>query len=175
MIGSAGGGERFDWLVGEAGLDGAIDHHSEDVGARLDVLCPEGIDIFFDNVGGPILDEALARLRRDGRIVVCGGTSRYGRDPPPSGPTNYLQLCMVNGRMEGLLAKDYIDRFPEAVAALQGWLRSGQIKPKEDVVLGLEHAPTTLARLYSGANVGKQLLKIAEGTEEPSPLPIRPS
>lgn len=162
VIGIAGGPEKCDWLLREAGLDGAIDHRTEDVGARLDALCPEGIDVFFDNVGGPVLDQALARLRRNGRVVVCGGTTRYGRDPEPSGPMNYLQLCMVNGRMEGLLARDYADRFPEAVSVLRGWLESGQLKSKEDIVIGLENAPATLARLYTGANLGKQLLRIAD-------------
>jgi NADPH-dependent curcumin reductase len=162
VIGIAGGKKKCDWLVGEAGIDGAIDYRSEDVGARIDALCPEGIDIFFDNVGGPVLDLALARLRKNGRVVVCGGTSLYGQEPQPPGPLNYLQLCMVNGRMEGLLGKDYVERFPEAVAALRGWLRSGQLKSKEDVVVGLENAPKTLARLFTGANFGKQLLKIAD-------------
>jgi NADPH-dependent curcumin reductase CurA len=160
VIGIAGGKEKCDWLVGEAGLDAAIDHRSEDVGKRLDALCPEGIDIYFDNVGGAILDEALGRLRRNGRVVLCGATSQYGGSSPPAGPKNYLQLVMVNGRMEGLLGKDYIDRFPEAITALRGWLESGELKSKEDVVVGLENAPTALARLYSGANVGKQLLKL---------------
>jgi NADPH-dependent curcumin reductase CurA len=168
VVGIAGGREKCDWLLQEAGLDGAIDHRTEDVGARLDSLCPDGIDLFFDNTGGPVLDEALARLRRSGRVVVCGATSRYGlRDRPP-GPLNYLQLCMINGRMEGLLGRDYVDRFPEAVAPMRGWLRSGQLKSKEDVVVGLENAPVAFSRLFTGANVGKQLLKISDA---PLPLP----
>jgi len=153
----------------EAGLDGAIDHRSEDVGQRLDELCPQGIDIYFDNVGGAILDQALTRLRQNGRVVLCGGTSRYGAPESPPGPQNYLNLVMVNGRMEGILAKDYLPRFPEAIAAMRGWLRSGQLKSKEDVVVGLENAPAAFARNFTGDNVGKQLLKIAE-----PPLPLRP-
>ena len=167
VFGIAGGKEKCDWLLDEARLDGTIDHRSEDVGARLDAICPEGIDVYFDNVGGPMLDLALNRLRRNGRVVVCGGTSRYGRTPPPPGPADYLALCMVNGRMEGLLAKDYFDRFPEAIAALQGWLRSGRLRTKEDIASGLENAPRTLARLFAGANVGKQLLKIADSGSSP--------
>jgi NADPH-dependent curcumin reductase CurA len=162
VIGIASGKTKCDWLLTEAGLDGVIDNQSENVGVRLDALCPEGIDIFFDNVGGEVLDVALDRLRRNGRVVVCGGTSRYAQIPPPPGPTNYLQLCMVNGRMEGLLGRDYVDRFPEAVRALRGWLDSGQLKSKEDVVVGLENAPKALARLFDRANLGKQLLKIAD-------------
>ncbi len=162
VIGIAGGKAKCDRLTSEAGIEAAIDRRSEDVGARLDALCPQGIDIFFDNVGGPVLDEALARLRRNGRVVVCGATPRYAQKPEPPGPMNYLQLCMVNGRMEGLLARDYSDRFPEAIEALQGWLRSGQIKSKEDIVEGLENAPATLARLFTGDNFGKQLLHLAD-------------
>jgi NADPH-dependent curcumin reductase len=169
VIGIAGGKEKCDWLLEEAGLDAVIDHRSEDVAARLDALCPEGIDIYFDNVGGPILDLVLLRLRRNGRIVVCGGTALYGREPQPPGPLNYLQLCMVNGRMEGLLARDYFDRYPEAIAAMRGWIQAGRLKSKEDVVVGLEHAPATLLRLFTGANVGKQLLKIADPEVLPSP------
>lgn len=168
VIGIAGGKEKCDWLVREAGLDGAIDHRSEDVGQRLDELCPQGIDIFFDNVGGALLDEALNRLRQNGRVVLCGGTSRYASVRPP-GPANYLNLVMVNGRMEGILAKDYLPRYPEAVAALRKWLESGQLKSKEDIVVGLENAPAAFARNFTGANIGKQLLKIAD-----PPMPLRP-
>ena len=168
VIGVAGGADKRDWLVREAGFDGAIDSRSEDVGERLTALCPEGIDIYFDNAGGAVLDEALARLRPHGRVVLCGGTSRYGQPSPPPGPSNYLALVMVNGRMEGLLARDYADRFPEAVAVMSGWLRSGQLRSLEDVTLGLENAPAALARLYSRANLGKQLLKIADLGPTPS-------
>ncbi|MGC2035749.1 MAG: NADP-dependent oxidoreductase [Thermoplasmata archaeon] len=162
VIGIAGGKEKREWLLGEAKIDFAIDHQSENVASRLDAVCPEGIDIYFDNVGGPILDLALERLRPHGRIVLCGTTARYRQPPRGPGPLNYTQLIMVNGRMEGLLGRDYFDRFPEAIAALKGWLDSGQLRPKEDVVVGLENAPAALARLFSGENVGKQLVKIAD-------------
>jgi NADPH-dependent curcumin reductase CurA len=171
VIGIAGGKEKCAWLTGEGGFDAAIDHRTEDVGARLSALCPEGIDIYFDNVGGPILDLAIERLRSHGRVVLCGGTSRYGQKVIPRGLDNYLQLVMVNGRMEGLLARDYAPRFPEAAAAMLPWLRSGRLKSKEDVVIGLENAPKTFARLYTGANLGKQLLKIAD----PSPVGSPPA
>jgi NADPH-dependent curcumin reductase len=164
VFGIAGGPEKVDWLANEAGVDGVIDHRREDVAARLDALCPNGIDVYFDNVGGPILDLALERMRPHGRVVLCGTTARYRADPPLPGPKNYWQLIMVNGRMEGLLGKDYFDRFPEAMTALKKWLDDGKIRSKEDVVEGLEHAPETLARLYSGANVGKQLLRVADPT-----------
>ena len=162
VIGIAGGREKCAWLTGEAGAAAAIDHRSEDVEARLDALCPDGIDVYFDNTGGPLLDSALGRLRRNGRVILCGGTSLYAKDPRPPGPTNYLQLIMINGRMEGLLGRDYQDRFPEAMAVMRGWLDSGQLRSKEDVVVGLEQAPTTMIRQFEGANIGKQLLKIAD-------------
>lgn len=165
VIGIAGGREKCDWLVREAGIDGAIDHRTENVAARLDALCPDGIDIYFDNVGGPLLDLALERLRTRGRVVLCGVTSRYRESPPRPGPANYPQLIMVNGRMEGLLGRDYFERFPEAILALKHWLDEGKLKSKEDVVEGLENAPATLARLYAGANMGKQLLRVADTAE----------
>jgi NADPH-dependent curcumin reductase len=162
VVGITGGKEKCDWLREEAHLDGVIDHRTEDVAARLDALCPKGIDIYFDNVGGRVLDLALERLRSHGRVVLCGITSHYGHPTGVPGPVNFPQLIMVNGRMEGLLGRDYFDRFPEAIEALRGWIAAGKLKSKEDVVVGLENAPSALARLYSGANVGKQLLKIAD-------------
>jgi NADPH-dependent curcumin reductase len=169
VIGIAGGTEKCEWLVGEAHVDAAIDHRREDLATRLNALCPDGIDVYFDNVGGPTLDLALERLRPHGRVVLCGTTARYRAEAPLPGPKNYWQLIMVNGRMEGLLGRDYFDRFAEAMTALKGWLDAGKIRSKEDVVEGLEHAPETLARLYSGANVGKQLLKIVD-----PPPPLQP-
>ncbi len=168
VIGIAGGPAKCGWLRTEAGVDGAIDHRREDVGARLRELCPDGIDIFFDNDGGPTLDLALERLRSKGRVVLCGGTSHYALTPPPPGPANLLALVMVNGRMEGLLARDYLPRLPEAVRAMLPLLRSGRLKSKEDVVVGLRNAPAALARLYAGANVGKQLLRMDGEADAPA-------
>jgi NADPH-dependent curcumin reductase len=162
VIGIAGGEAKRRWLLDEGGFAGAIDHRTENVAARLDELCPDGIDVYFDNVAGPMLDLAVARLRNRGRIVLCGVTSWYLLNEPPSSPPPYVTLIMKNGRMEGLLAKDYFDRFPEAVRVLQGWLDSGDLRSKEDIVVGLENAPKGLARLFLGDNVGKQLLKVAD-------------
>ncbi|MFI5414621.1 MAG: NADP-dependent oxidoreductase [Candidatus Lutacidiplasmatales archaeon] len=167
VIGITGGKAKVDWLLGEGRFDAAIDHRIEDVGARLTALCPDGIDIFFDNVGGPVLDEALGRLRTEGRVIVCGGTSRYVAKDLPPGPANYLNLCMVRGRMEGILARDYAARFPEAAKAMVAWIHSGQLRSKEDVAIGLENAPGALARLFRGENIGKQLLKIADPRTTP--------
>lgn len=160
VIGIAGSPAKCDWLTREAGVDGTINYRMEDVGKRLTELCPEGIDIFFDNDGGSTLDFALERLKSGGRVVLCGATSRYAATPQPPGPRNYLALVMVNGRMEGLLGRDYIPRRAEAIEAMLPLLRSGRLKSKEDVLVGLREAPRGLARLYSGANVGKQLLRM---------------
>ncbi len=162
VVGIAGSAAKCDWLSREAGADGVINYRSEDVPKRLTELCPDGIDIFFDNSGGPTLDLALERLRAGGRVVLCGATSRYAVRPQPPGPVNYLALVMVNGRMEGLLGRDYLPRRDEAFAALLPLLRAGRLKPKEDVLVGLREAPRGLARLYSGDNVGKQLLRMDE-------------
>jgi len=160
VIGIAGSPAKCDWLLREAGVDAAIDYHREEVGKRLTELCPEGIDIYFDNHGGPTLDLALERLRPGGRVVLCGVSSLYRADPPPPGLKNYVNVIMVNGRVQGLLGRDYVPRRSELFDALLPLLRSGRLKSKEDVLEGLREAPRGLARLYSGENVGKQLLRL---------------
>jgi len=162
VIGTAGGKAKCDWLVNEAGFDGAIDYRSEDLGKRLGELCPDGIDVFFDNVGGAVLNEVLARIRHKARIVLCGAVSRYNDATPAPGPSNYFNLTLHRGRMEGFIVLDYAARFAEATDALAGWLGLGLLNQKEDAVLGLENAPKTLARLFTGENFGKQLLKVAD-------------
>jgi NADPH-dependent curcumin reductase len=161
-IGVAGGAEKCRWLTDEAGFDAAIDYKSENVPARLKELCPKGVDIFFDNVGGDILDAALARLAMRGRVVLCGGIANYNAAEPPPGPKNYLNLVVQRGRMEGFLVSDFLSRAGEAIAALAGWVQAGKLKYKVDVQHGLENAPATLRRLFEGRNDGKQLLRIAE-------------
>jgi NADPH-dependent curcumin reductase len=165
VIGIAGTRAKCDWLVREAGIDAAINYHQEDVGKRLRELSPDGVDIFFDTVGGPTLEIALDRLRTGGRLVLCGITSQYLSDSPPRGPSNLVQLIMVNGRMEGFLGRDFIPRRTEAFDAMLPLLRSGRLKSKEDVLVGLREAPKGLARLLSGENVGKQLLHMDEPPE----------
>ena len=166
VVGIAGGPTKCGWLRREAGFDAAIDYRSEKVGPRLSALCPKGIDVYFDNVGGEILDEVLARINLHARIVLCGGISGYAtREFPPV--RNYVALTVKRARMEGFLVLDYTARYPEAVRALTGWLAEGRLTPKEDVATGLENAPKTLARLFTGENFGKQLLKIAD-----PPLPV---
>jgi NADPH-dependent curcumin reductase CurA len=162
VIGIAGGAEKCRWLTGEAGFDAAIDYKSERVERRLTELCPEGIDVFFDNVGGEILDAALGNLALRGRVVLCGAIAMYNEKVPPAGPRNYLSLLVKRGRMEGFIVLDFMPRAGEAVAALTQWVHEGRLKHEEDVREGLENAPQTLQRLFDGKNRGKQLLKVAE-------------
>jgi hypothetical protein len=161
-IGIAGGADKCAWLTREAGFEAAIDYKSEDVGARLAELCPKGIDVYFDNVGGDILDLALARLAMRGRIVLCGAISSYNATDLPAGPKNYLSLLVNRGRMEGFIILDYFHRAGEAIKDLGAWVASGELKDRVDIQEGLENAPATLNRLFSGQNQGKQLLKIAD-------------
>jgi NADPH-dependent curcumin reductase CurA len=165
VIGIAGGPEKCRWLVEEAKYDAAIDYKRENVGARLDDLAPDGVNVYFDNVGGDILDQCLARIAFGARVVLCGGiSSGYGLDRGP-GPSNYFQLVIRSAKMEGFIVLNYIQDFPDAMKRMQGWIDAGELKWRVDIVSGLEHAPRTLAGLFSGANFGKQLLKLGE----PSP------
>jgi len=160
VVGIAGGQDKCRWLVDEARFDAAIDYRSEDVAARLADLCPGGIDIYFDNVGGEILDAALARLAFKGRVVLCGAIADYNRSELGPGPRHYLNLLLQRGRMEGFIILDYLHRTGEAVAELARWVEAGEIRVEVDIQEGLENAPRTLRRLFTGENRGKQLLKI---------------
>lgn len=168
VIGIAGGPEKCAWLTKEAHFDAAIDYKREDVSARLGALCPKGIDLYFDNVGGEILDAALARIALRARVVLCGAISGYNETAPPPGPRNLMNLVIQRGRMEGFIILDYLPRFAEGVAKLSAWVRSGEIVHQEDVQRGLENAPRTLLRLFTGANTGKQILQVAEAGSGPA-------
>lgn len=160
-IGIAGGAEKCGWLLKQARFDAAIDYKSEDVGRRLRELCPQGIDVYFDNVGGAILDHALASMAMNGRVVLCGAIATYN-DDALSGPKNYLNLLLKRGRMEGFIILDYIARAGPALEQLAAWLRAGELVDRVDVLQGFENAPKALLRLFAGENQGKQLLKIAD-------------
>ncbi len=164
VIGIAGGREKCDWLVREAHFDAAIDYKNEDVGKRLDALAPKGIDVYFDNVGGQILNQCLARIAFKGRVVLCGGiSSGYGTERAAIVPlSNYFMLIVQSARMEGFIVLNYAGRYAEAIGQLAQWVKEGRIAYREDIAHGLENAPETLKRLFVGANVGKQLLKIAD-------------
>lgn len=161
VIGIAGGADKCRYLT-ELGFDEAIDYKKEDVGARLKETCPKGIDIYFDNVGGEILEKVLALLARRGRVVLCGAIAQYNDEAPAPGPRNLSQLIIRRGRMEGFLALDYMGRVSEAFLDLYAWVTEGTLKYRVDVLNGLENAPAALARLFKGENQGKQLVKIAD-------------
>jgi hypothetical protein len=161
VIGIAGGPEKCRWLTEELGFDGAIDYKGEDVNARLRELCPKGIDVFFDNVGGDILEAALGNLARHARVVLCGAISNYNA-PEPRGPRNYMNLLVRRARMEGFVVFDYFPRTEEAMAELVPMVTDGTLRHREDVREGLERAPEALVDLYTGANAGKLLVKIAD-------------
>lgn len=162
VVGVAGGAKKCAWLTDELGFDAAIDYRHEDIGERLDALCPDGVDVFFDNVGGEVLDEVLARIALRARIVLCGAIARYNDKKLPPGPSNYFNLTTQRGRMEGFIVLDYLSRFAEAAEKLTAWCAEGKIVWKVDVQEGFENAPRTFKRLFKGENFGKQLLKLAD-------------
>jgi NADPH-dependent curcumin reductase len=160
VVGIAGGAQKCAWIVDELGFDEAIDYKSGDVAARLRETCPNGIDLYFDNVGGEILDACLARLAMRGRIVLCGAISGYNDRAGARGPANYTSLIINRGRMEGFIILDYFSRFPEGQAEVAGWLTNGEIKSAEHLVEGLERAPEALNLLFTGGNIGKVIVKV---------------
>ncbi len=162
VIGIAGGPDKCAWLKEEARFDDVIDYKSEDVDARIGELCPKGIDVFFDNVGGDILEAALNHLALRARIVLCGGISAYNATEAVPGPPNLMNLVIMRARMEGFIILDYMDRALEAITDLVGWIQSGELVHREDIQEGFENIPDTLNRLFTGKNIGKQLLKIAD-------------
>jgi hypothetical protein len=162
VIGIAGGPDKCAWLTKEARFDAAIDYKREDVRKRLREIAPQGIDVYFDNVGGDILDAALEQIRMRARVVLCGGISAYNEVEPPPGPRNLMNLVIQRARMEGFIVIDYAAKFGEGRAALKKWVDAGEIVYQVDVVRGIERAPEALLRLFSGKNLGKQLIQVAE-------------
>lgn len=167
VIGSAGGPEKCGWVTDVARFDACIDYKSEDVALRLRDFAPDGIDIAFDNVGGPILETALENLAPHARVVLCGGiASGYGENAYGAGPRNYMQLAFKRARMEGFIFLDFVARFPQAFADLSCWVAEGRLTYREDIVDGLENAPAALQGLFEGRNLGKQLVKVCEPDPE---------
>jgi hypothetical protein len=162
VVGIAGGPEKCAHLAEELGIDAAIDYKSEDVAAALQRECPNGIDVFFDNVGGEILDAALTALALHARIVLCGGISQYNATGPMRGPANYLALIVFRASMTGILVSEWFARWPEAAREMAGWIAAGKLRPREHIVDGLERFPEVLRMLYTGENHGKLLLRVAE-------------
>jgi hypothetical protein len=159
-IGIAGGQEKCDWLVREAGYDAAIDYRAGNLRGRLKELAPGGVDVIFDNVGGAILNDMLAHIATGARVVICGGISRYETGTLPAGPQNYFNLVFRRATMSGFIVTDWAAEFPAIRKRLGGLVQEGRIAYREDVQHGFENAPETLKRLFSGANRGKQLLKL---------------
>ena len=162
VVGSAGGPEKTAWLLDEAGFDAAIDYKSEDVRAALKEKCPDRINVYFDNVGGDILDSVLTRLARGARIAICGAVSQYNNEGAVKGPANYMALLVDRARMQGFVVFDYADRYIEAALEMAGWMAAGTLKTKEDIVDGLETFPDTLLKLFKGENLGKLIIKVAD-------------
>ena len=162
VIGIAGGPEKVALLTDELGFDAAVDYKADGLGKRLREAAPDGVDVFFDNVGGDVLDAGLGRLRRGARVVICGAISQYNSGLA-SGPKNYLSLLVNRARMEGFVVFDYADRYAEAGAEIAGWLRAGQLQSKEHVVTGsVGDFPATLLKLFHGENLGKLVLQIGK-------------
>lgn len=160
VVGIAGGEEKCRFLVDELGFDAAIDYKREDVRAALRQHCPKGIDVYFDNVGGEILDAALANLALHARVVICGAISQYNATEGVRGPSNYLSLLVNRARMQGMVVFDYAPRYGEAAREMGAWLAQGKMQAREDIVEGFDSFPDAFLRLFSGANTGKLLLKV---------------
>ena len=163
VVGIAGGQAKCDWVVKELGFDACIDYKAGPAAVRegLKTHCPNGVDIYFDNVGGEILDTVLARINRKARIIICGAISQYNATTAIAGPKNYLSLLVNRARMEGIVVFDYADRYHLAVAEMAAYLQDGRMKSKEDVVQGIEHFPEALLKLFNGENFGKLVLQVA--------------
>jgi NADPH-dependent curcumin reductase CurA len=172
VVGIAGGAAKCEWVVNELGFDACIDYKAaapagverwDAVREGLKQHCAGGVDVYFDNVGVPILDAVLARINRKARIVICGAIAQYNATSGFAGPKNYMSLLVNRARMEGMVVFDYADRYPQAIAELAGYLKDGRMKSKEDVVRGGVHAfPATLLKLFSGENFGKLVLQVAD-------------
>ncbi len=161
-VGIAGGAEKCAYVVEELGFDAAIDYKSQDVAAGLREHCPKGIDIYFDNVGGEILDAALAHLARHARVIICGAISQYNTTEAVQGPSNYLSLLVNHASMTGFVVSDYGARFLEGATEMAQWLSEGKLVSREDVAEGFENFHDTLLRLFRGENTGKLVLKVSD-------------
>ena len=160
-VGIAGGADKCSYLTRELGFDAAIDYKAGDVKEGLRTHCPAGVNVYFDNVGGDILDTVLTRITRGARIVICGAISQYNNTTPVKGPSNYLSLLVNRASMTGMVVFDYTNRYALAAREMAGWMAEGKLKSREDIVDGFEDFPETLLRLFKGENVGKLLIRVA--------------
>ncbi|RZS90470.1 NADP-dependent oxidoreductase [Aquimarina brevivitae] len=162
VIGIAGGEKKCKYVKEELGFDGVIDYKSEELHAAIKRECPKGIDVYYDNVGGDILDAALARLRMHARVVICGAISQYNNKENVKGPSNYLSLLVNRATMQGMVVMDYAKDYGKAAKEMGGWLAQGKLKSKEDIYEGIENFHDTFLRLFSGDKMGKLVLKVIE-------------
>jgi len=166
-VGIAGGAQKCSWLTEQLGFDAAIDYKREaGLGAAIQAACPDGVDVYFDNVGGPLLESVLANINERARLLMCGAISGYNAVEPPPGPRNLWQLIVKSARLEGFLIKSYLGRWAEGRAQMAAWLDAGLIKHREHVDRGLENAPQSFLRLFDGNHDGKLIVDIA-GKEAP--------
>jgi hypothetical protein len=161
VVGIAGGPQKCAYIVQELGFDAAIDYKSADVKRELRQHSPNGVDVYFDNVGGEILDIVLTQLARNARVVICGAISQYNSTTGVKGPANYMSLLVNRASMQGMLVLDYADRYADAQTAISGWIAAGQLESREDIVVGLEHFPDALLKLFRGENFGKLVLQVS--------------
>jgi NADPH-dependent curcumin reductase CurA len=159
VVGIAGGADKCRYL-GEIGFDAAIDYKADDVKAKLRAHCPKGIDVYFDNVGGDILDLALTQLAPRARVVICGAISQYNNTTPVKGPSNYLSLLVNRASMTGMVVIDYAPKFGAAITEMAQWMAAGKLRSREDIVPGLAAFPEALLKLFTGENHGKLLLEL---------------
>lgn len=162
VIGIAGGKEKCDYVVNELGFDAAIDYKSENIYTALKEKCPKGIDVYFDNVGGEILDAALTKLRMHARVVICGAISQYNSKVKEKGPSNYLSLLVSRATMQGMVVMDYAKDYGKAAQEMGIWIAQGKLKSKEAIYDGIENFQETFGRLFSGEKQGKLILKVKE-------------
>jgi NADPH-dependent curcumin reductase CurA len=162
VVGIAGGAEKCKFLVDDLGFDAAIDYKSQNLKKALREACPKGVDVFFDNVGGEILDDVLQQINMKARIVICGAISQYNNTTPVKGPSNYLSLLVNRARMEGIVVFDNVAEYPIAMKDIATWIQSGEMKVKDHVVEGIETFPDTLMMLFKGENFGKLVLKVGD-------------
>ena len=160
VVGIAGGAEKCKYLVDELGFDAAIDYKNENIHSALKQHCPKGIDVYFDNVGGEILDAALARIRMHARIVICGAISQYNNTTAIKGPSNYLSLLVNRGTMQGMVVLDYAKQYTGAAMQMGQWMMQGKLKSREDIYEGIENFYPTFQRLFTGEKKGKLVLKV---------------
>ena len=161
-VGLTGSDEKCRWLIEELEYDAVVNYKTADLRTALKEACPKGVDVFFDSVGGEILDTVLTRLNYHGRVALCGAISQINEPELPPGPRNYLQLLAKSARMEGFTTLDFARRYDEARADLARWIREGKIRYRDDIVEGIENAPSHLLRLFSGEHRGKLMVKLAD-------------